>query len=49
MVHGTAANCRRVIVLPKTEPIPADLKDALKRLSIELVQFTLDEQKATIV
>ncbi len=49
MVHGTAADCRRVIVLPHKEPIAADLKDALQRLGIELVKFKLDEQKATIV
>ena len=49
MVHGTAADCRRVIVLPHKESIAADLKDALQRLSIELLKFKLDEQKATIL
>jgi hypothetical protein len=49
MVHGTAAACRRVIVLPQREAIAADLKDALQRLGIELVKFKLNEQKATIV
>ncbi len=49
MVHGTAADCRRVIVLPHKETIAADLKEALRRLSIELLKFKLDEQKATIL
>ncbi len=49
MVHGTAANCRRVIVLPHKEAIAADLIGALQRLSIELLKFKLDEQKATIL
>lgn len=49
MVHGTAADCRRVIVLPHKEAIAPDLNGALQRLGIELVKFTLDEQKATIV
>lgn len=49
MVHGTAADCRRVIVLPHKKTIAADLKDALQRLSIELLKFKLDDQKATIL
>ena len=49
MVHGTTADCRRVIVLPSKEPIATDLKAALDRLNIELVKFKLDEQKATIL
>ena len=49
MVHGTATDCRRVIVLPHKQPIAPDLKYALQRLSILLVKFKLDEQKATIV
>jgi len=49
MVHGTAAQCRRVIVLPCKERIAADLMAAFTRLNIELVRFELDEHKATIV
>lgn len=49
MVHGTAADCRRVIVLPHKEAIAADLKEALERLGIDLLKFKLDEQKATIL
>jgi hypothetical protein len=49
MVHGTADNCRRVMVLPDKEPLASDLKDALKRLGIELLKFKLDKEKATIV
>ncbi|MBF8274904.1 MAG: hypothetical protein HW380_4009, partial [Magnetococcales bacterium] len=49
MVHGTAADCRRAIILPHREAIADDLKGALQRLSIELLTFKLDEQKATIL
>lgn len=49
MVHGTSDDCRRVIVLPQNEHIASDLKDALRRLNIELLRFTLDEKAATIV
>lgn len=49
MVHGTATDCRRVIVLPHKEPIADDLKSALKRLKIELLHFKLNERKATIL
>lgn len=49
MVHGTADDCRRVIVLPHKESIASDLKDALDRLGIQLLKFRLDEEGATIV
>ncbi|MGH7381119.1 MAG: hypothetical protein ACREKR_02685 [Candidatus Methylomirabilales bacterium] len=49
MVHGNAPDCRRVIVLPKGEPIAVDLADALKRLGILLLKFKVDKVKATIV
>jgi hypothetical protein len=49
LVHGAATNCRRVIVLPHKETIAADLQEALQRLSIELLKFKLDEQKAMIL
>lgn len=49
MVHGTADGCKRVMVLPQREPIAPDLKEALQRLNIELLNFKLDEKKATIV
>lgn len=49
MVHGAAANCRRVIVLPHKESISADLTEALQRLGIELLRFKLYELKATIL
>lgn len=49
MVHGAAADCRRVIVLPHKEIIASDLKAALQRLRIELLKFKLDERKATIL
>jgi hypothetical protein len=49
MVHGTSDECRRVMVLPQKEPIAPDLKEALQRLHIELLNFKLDEKTATIV
>lgn len=49
MVHGTSDECRRVIVLPQKESIASDLKDALQRLNIQLLEFKLDEKAATIV
>jgi hypothetical protein len=49
MVHGTSQDCRRVIVLPQSQQIASDLKEALQRLDIELLKFKLDEEKATIV
>ena len=48
MVHGTSDECRRVMVLPENELIAPDLKDALQRLNIELLKFSLDEKTATI-
>ena len=48
MVHGTADDCRRVMVLPDKEPIAYDLKDALQRLGIELLKFRLGKEKVTI-
>lgn len=49
MVHGTSDECKRVIVLPNSELLASDLKDALDRLNIELLKFKLDEKAATIV
>ncbi|MCW0221012.1 MAG: hypothetical protein OJI67_21975 [Prosthecobacter sp.] len=49
MVHGTSDKCRRVMVLPQKELMASDLKEALKRLNIELLKFELDEKAATIV
>jgi hypothetical protein len=49
LVHGTDANCRRVIVLPNTERLASDLLDALRRVGIELLRFRLDDKGATIL
>jgi hypothetical protein len=49
MVHGTAEQCQRTIVLPEKEPIASDLTHALKRLGIRQLKFKLDELKATII
>jgi hypothetical protein len=48
-VHGTDNNCQKVMVLPKNEPIAADLNSALQTLNINIVRFELDEDKATII
>ncbi len=49
LVHGTADDCRRVIVLPHKTNIADDLVKALQRLGIELLRFDLDAEKAMIV
>lgn len=49
MVHGTTDACRRVIVLPDVEPIKADLMQALQRMDIELLLYTLDQEGAVIL
>ncbi|WP_245616495.1 hypothetical protein [Paraburkholderia acidipaludis] len=49
MVHGTSSDCRRVVVLPDDGPLPDDLNDAIRRLDIQLLRFTLDEQEAHII
>lgn len=49
MVHGTSFDCRRVLILPQNELIASDLKEALKRLNIEQLNFKLDDLAATIV
>jgi len=49
MVHGTADNCRKVLVIPYKEPLASDLKDTLQQLGIEVLKFKLDKEKATII
>lgn len=49
LIHGVKSGCRRVMVLPRVEPIADDLKLGLQRLGIELLQFVLDAKRATIV
>lgn len=48
MVHGTAENCRRVIVLPLGQVLPNDLVDAFARLKVELLRFRLGKKRITI-
>jgi hypothetical protein len=48
MVHGMNRNPHRAIVLPKSEALASDLRDALQRLGIELLRFELDQEMATI-
>jgi len=49
MVHGLSDECRRVMVLPQREILAPGLEEALQRLNIELLRFTLDEKTVTIV
>jgi hypothetical protein len=49
MVHGTADNCRRVMVLPLDETLSGDFVEALARLRIELLRFRLNKKGVTIV
>jgi len=48
MVHGVLPDCRRVVVLPRDQPLASDLKAALRRLGIEILTFKLDETQAVI-
>lgn len=49
MVHGAAANCHKVIVLPDGGAIATDISDALKRMNIELKRFRLTATSAVII
>jgi hypothetical protein len=49
LVHGTAENCRRVMVLPKSKALSADLVEALGRLQVELLRFRLNKKGVTII
>jgi hypothetical protein len=49
LVHGTADNCRRVMVLPKGKALSRDLVEALGRLQVELLRFELNKKGATII
>jgi hypothetical protein len=49
MVHGRAANCERVIVVPHDEPIASDIEKALKSLDIQLLKCKLNEKNAVIL
>lgn len=49
MVHGTAVNCRRVMVLPFGEVLPNDIVEAFVRLKVELLRFRLGKKRITII
>lgn len=49
MVHGTAHDCRRVMILPNGDVMSPDLAEALARLKIEVVRFNLSQAGATII
>lgn len=48
LVHGSQRECLRTLVLPYDEMIPADIQDALTRLSITLLRFELSATAAFI-
>jgi len=48
MVHGEVPGCRRVAVFPGDQPLASDLREALQRLSVEMLTFKLDETRAVI-
>lgn len=48
LVHAVAEDCKRFIVLPRTEKLAPDLSSALKRNDIEILLFTLTEDAAVI-
>jgi len=49
IVHGCTNKCRRMLVVPAGEPLTTDLNNALARLNIETLRFTLGEKSAEIV
>ncbi len=48
MVHGAAAGCRRIMVLPHGRRPPDDCAAALNRWGIEVLMFKLDGSRVTI-
>lgn len=49
IVHGPTADCKRVIVLPRGDSLPVDIKLALIRSSIEVMRFELTKNTAIIL
>lgn len=49
MIHGESPDCRRVMLLPEKEILADDLAEALTRLGIELMRFSLSETEASIL
>ena len=47
MIHSPA-RCRRMMVLPGDPPLPTAVEAALRRLGIDVLQFTLDDERAYI-
>ena len=47
MMHSPA-RCRRTMVLPGDPPLPNPVEAALRRLGIDVLQFTLDDEQAYI-
>jgi len=49
MVHGASPQCERTLVLPSGDALSKELASALRRLGIQLLKCSLDENSATIV
>jgi len=48
-VHGINNNSKKIMVLPKNENLLSDLHTALEKLSVNIIRFELDEDKAIII
>jgi hypothetical protein len=49
MVHGATEPCRRVLVLPQGHKLSDDIGGAIRRLKIEILRYTMDENSVTIL
>lgn len=47
MIHSPTW-CRRIMVLPGDPPLPSKVETELRRLGIDVLQFTLDDERAYI-
>ena len=47
MIHSPV-RCRRMMVLPGDPPLPTPVEAALRRLEIDVLEFTLDDERAYI-
>lgn len=47
MIHSPTW-CRRIMVLPSDPPLPSKVETELRRLGIDVLQFTLDDERAYI-
>ena len=49
LVHGSTVGCRRILALPQGEALDHDLVEAIIRLSVELLRFSLDRTRVKII